>query len=118
MIRRTNGEPGGLFDHDKTGAAASIEPTSSGENTSGTGVLAVSGNPDTSEPMSGASWYPYYWVKDTANNWPTVTAQDTATEIQGKEITDWLAEDGPNQGCPVPILPLTDVTTSAGKTPS
>ena len=40
-----------------------IEPTSSGENVSGTGVLAVSGNPDTSEPTSGASWYPYYWVR-------------------------------------------------------
>ena len=93
-----------------------VEPTSSGENASGTGVLAVSGNPDTTEPVSGASWYPYYWVKDTANNWPTVTAQDTATELQGKEITDWLAEDGPNQGCPAPMLPLTDVTTSAGKT--
>ena len=38
------------------------------------------------------------------------------TEIQGKEITEWLAQDGPNQGCPVSLLPLTDVTTSAGKT--
>ena len=36
-------------------------------------------------------------------------AQSTATETQGKEITDWLAADGPNQGCPVPMLPLTDV---------
>ena len=35
-----------------------IEPTSSGENASGTGVLSVSGNPDTSEPTSGLSWYP------------------------------------------------------------
>src|SRR5207237_606212 len=61
-----------------------IEPTSSGENVSGTGVLAVSGNPDTSEPTSGASWYPYYWAKDSANNWAsgTVSRQDTTTELQ------------------------------------
>jgi Flp pilus assembly protein TadG len=95
-----------------------IEPTSSGENSSGTGVLSVSGNPDTSEPTSGTSWYPYYWVKDSANNWAsgTVSRQDTTTEIQGHEISDWLAQDGPNQGCPVSLLPLTDVTNSTGKT--
>jgi Flp pilus assembly protein TadG len=92
------------------------EPTSSGENASGTGVLAVSGNPDISDPVSGTKWYPYYWVKDSTNSWPTVKAQSTATETQGSVITDWLAEYGPNQGCPVPMLPLTDVTTSAGKT--
>ncbi len=95
-----------------------LEPTSSGENASGTGVLSVSGNPDTSEPTSGASWYPYYWVKDSANRWAsgTVSRQDTTTEIQGHEISDWLAQDGPNQGCPVSLLPLTDVTSSSGKT--
>jgi Flp pilus assembly protein TadG len=95
-----------------------IEPTSTGENASGTGVLSVSGNPDTSEPASGTSWYPYYWVKDSANNWAsgTVSRQDTTTEIQGHEISDWLAQDGPNQGCPVSLLPLTDVTNSTGKT--
>src|SRR4029077_8312895 len=42
-----------------------VEPTSSSENASGTGVLSVSGTPDTSEPTSGLSWYPYYWAKDT-----------------------------------------------------
>jgi Flp pilus assembly protein TadG len=95
-----------------------IEPTSSGENASGTGVLSVSGNPDTSEPTSGTSWYPYYWVNDSTNNWAsgTVSRQDTTTEIQGHEISDWLAQDGPNQGCPVSLLPLTDVTNSTGKT--
>jgi hypothetical protein len=95
-----------------------IEPTSSGENASGTGVLSVSGNPDTSEPTSGTSWYPYYWVKDSANSWSSgaVSRQDTTTEIQGHEISDWLAQDGPNQGCSVSLLPLTDVTASTGKT--
>ena len=94
-----------------------IEPTSSGENASGTGVLPVSGNPDTSEPTTGMNWYPYYWAKDTANNWAsgTVSRQDTTTEIQGHEISDWLAQDGPNQGCPVSLLPLTDVSTTAGQ---
>jgi hypothetical protein len=95
-----------------------IEPTSSGENASGTGVLSVSGNPDTSEPTSGMNWYPYYWAKDSANNWAsgTVSRQDTTTELQGHIISEWLAQPGPNQGCPVALLPLTDVTASAGKT--
>src|SRR5439155_15160467 len=80
-----------------------IEPTSSGENASGTGVLSVSGNPDTSEPASGASWYPYYWAKDSANSWTsgTVSRQDTTTELQGHIMSEWLAQPGPNQGSPV-----------------
>jgi Flp pilus assembly protein TadG len=95
-----------------------IEPTSSGENVSGTGVLSASGNPDTSEPASGTSWYPYYWTKDSANSWAsgTVSRQDTTTETQGNVVSDWIAQDGPNQGCPVSLLPLTDVTSSTGKT--
>jgi Flp pilus assembly protein TadG len=94
------------------------EPTSSGENVSGTGVVPTSGNPDTSDPTSGTSWYPFYWAKDNANNWSsgTVDRQDTTTEIQGHVVSDWIAQDGPNQGCPVSILPLTDVTSSSGKT--
>ena len=95
-----------------------IEPTSSGENASGTGVLSVSGNPDTSDPTSGTSWYPYYWVKDSANSWAsgTVSRQDTTTETQGNVVSDWIAQDGPNQGCPVSLVPLTEVTSSTGKT--
>ncbi len=95
-----------------------IEPTSSGENASGTGVIATSGNPDTSEPTTGANWYPYYWVKDSANNWSSgsVSRQDTTTELQGGISSEWLTQDGPNQGCPVSLLPLTDATNSAGKT--
>jgi len=81
-------------------------------------VLSVSGNPDTSEPTSGMSWYPYYWVKDSANSWASgsVSRQDTTTEIQGNVVSDWITLDGPNQGCPVSMLPLTDVTSSAGQT--
>jgi len=95
-----------------------IEPTSSGENASGTGVLSVAGNPDTSEPASGTSWYPFYWAKDSTNSWASgsVSRQDTTTEIQANEYPDWLAFPGPNQGCPVSVLPLTDVTGSSGKT--
>ncbi len=95
-----------------------IEPTSSGENASGTGVVPVSGNPDTSEPASGTSWYPFYWATDNANNWASGSPdrQDTTTEIQGNVVSDWIAQDGPNQGCPVSLVPLTDVTSSTGKT--
>jgi Flp pilus assembly protein TadG len=94
------------------------EPTSSGENASGTGVLSVAGNPDTSDPTSGTSWYPYYWATDSTNSWASgsVSRQDTTTEIQGQEYNDWLQLPGPNQGCPVSLLPLTDATGSTGKT--
>jgi len=97
-----------------------VEPTSSGENASGTGVLAVSGNPDTSEPVSGTAWYPFWWANDSTNTWwvggaTNVKRQDTTTEIQGQTLSDWLKQYGPNQGCPVPILPLTDLTTTAGQ---
>jgi Flp pilus assembly protein TadG len=94
-----------------------VEPTSAGENASGTGVLAVSGNPDTSEPVSGLSWYPFWWHNDSTNNWMTnsVQRQDSTTEAQGAVGTAWLHEYGPNQGCPVAILPLTDLTTTAGQ---
>jgi Flp pilus assembly protein TadG len=95
-----------------------IEPTSSGENAAGTGVLSVSGNPDTSDPTSGISWYPFYWAKDSTNGWASgsVSRQDTTTELQANEYPDWLAFPGPNQGCPVSLLALTDVTSASGKT--
>ena len=95
------------------------EPTSSDENSSGTGVLNASlTDPDYNEPSSSLQWYPQWWAHDSTNNWTptTVNAQDTSTETQGKVVTDWLGLDGPNQGCPVPMIPLTDATTSAGQT--
>ncbi|MGH7113633.1 MAG: hypothetical protein ACREE9_03970, partial [Stellaceae bacterium] len=97
-----------------------IEPTSSDENSGVSGVLNASvTDPDYSEPSSWPSWYPLWWPSDSSTNkWATngVKAQSTAIETQGKVLTDWLAEYGPNQGCPVPMLPLTDVTSSTGKT--
>jgi Flp pilus assembly protein TadG len=95
-----------------------IEPTSSDENSSGTGVLNASvSDPDYTEPSGGwPSWYPYWWPVDSTNSWPAVEAQDTATETQGDVVSDWLQLSGPNQGCPVPMLPLTDATTTAGQT--
>ena len=95
------------------------EPTSSAENSSGTGVLSSSvTDPDYSEPSSWPNWYPMWWANDSTNNWATngVKAQSTATETQGATATDWLTLYGPNQGCPVPMIPLTDATTSAGQT--
>jgi Flp pilus assembly protein TadG len=97
-----------------------VEPTSSAENSSVSGVINASAtDPDYSEPTSWPSWYPLWWPSDsTSNSWTsgTVKAQSTATETQGAVVTDWLTLDGPNQGCPVPMIPLTDATTSAGKT--
>jgi Flp pilus assembly protein TadG len=96
-----------------------VEPTSSAENSSGTGVVnAAVTDPDYSEPTSGLNWYPLWWANDSTNTWATngVKAQSTATETQGATATDWLTLYGPNQGCPVPMIPLTDATTAAGKT--
>jgi Flp pilus assembly protein TadG len=94
-----------------------IEPTSSGENSGVAGVInSATANPDTTEPGSWPSWYPYWWPSGSGNSWPPVSAQSNTTETQGSVITDWGAFPGPNQGCPVPILPLTDVTATAGKT--
>lgn len=104
-----------------------VEPTSASENSGVSGVIdSATANPDVSEPSGGwPAWYPFWWPNDTngknygagINNWTsgTIAKQDRTTEIQGKiSIYDTL--DGPNQGCPVPMLPLTDVTTAAGKT--
>jgi Flp pilus assembly protein TadG len=106
-----------------------VEPTSSGEMVSGTGALATTAmtDPDTSEPSSGSwpSWYPFWWPSSNAssplsfasnsNNWSPVSVQDTTDEIQGS-ISSYDTLYGPNQGCPSPLLPLTDLTTSAGQT--
>jgi Flp pilus assembly protein TadG len=97
-----------------------IEPTSSGENSSVAGVQNwATANPDTTEPSSSLKWYPYWWASAGANAWTggtnSIHAQGAANETQGQEYNDWLAFQGPNEGCPVPLLPLTDVTTTAGK---
>ena len=96
-----------------------VEPTSSGENSSGTGVINASvTDPDYSEPASWPSWYPMWWANNSTNNWVSngVQAQDTSTETQGLVLTDWLKKYGPNEGCPVPMIALTDATTTAGQT--
>jgi Flp pilus assembly protein TadG len=94
-----------------------IEPTSSGENSGVAGVInSATANPDITEPGSWPSWYPYWWPSGSGNSWPPVSTQSYTTETQGSVIADWGGFPGPNQGCPVPILPLTDVTASAGKT--
>jgi hypothetical protein len=92
------------------------EPTSSGENAAGTGVLTVSGNPDTSEPTAAASWYPFWWPSSSGNPWTTATAQDQTHEPLGAVVAHYDQNPGPNQGCPVPRLPLTDLTTTVGQT--
>jgi len=94
-----------------------IEPTSSGENSGVAGVInSAIANPDITEPGSWPSWYPYWWPSGSGNSWPPVSTQSNTIETQGSVIADWGGFPGPNQGCPVPILPLTDVTATAGKT--
>jgi hypothetical protein len=107
-----------------------IEPTSSDENSSVSYVPnSTTADPDTTEPSGGwPSWYLYWWPNSTAawpngagsgNTWTSspsnVKTQSNTTETQGSVVADWDQFGGPNQGCPVPILPLTDVTTTAGK---
>ncbi|MBV8592527.1 MAG: hypothetical protein JO212_21120, partial [Acetobacteraceae bacterium] len=97
-----------------------VEPTSSDENSGVGGVINSSiSDPDYTEPSGGwSSWYPFWWASDSGNNWAAngIKAQSTATEIQGHVVSDWLTVYGPNEGCPVRMLPLTDATTSAGQT--
>jgi Flp pilus assembly protein TadG len=95
-----------------------IEPTSSDENSVSGVINSSTTDPDYTEPSSWPNWYPFWWASDSGNNWAAngIQAQSTATETQGSVVSDWLQQYGPNQGCPVPMLPLTDVTTTTGKT--
>ena len=97
-----------------------VEPTRSDENSSVAGVInSATTDPDYTEPSGGwPAWYPYWWSSDSTNTWTsgTIQTQSNTTETQGLVLSDWDGFDGPNQGCPVPILPLTDATTTSGKT--
>jgi Flp pilus assembly protein TadG len=97
-----------------------VEPTSSDENSSQAWVVNSSTtDPDVTEPSSGwPSWYPLFWYSGYAGGptWPTIDAQNTSTETQGAVVTDYDTLPGPNAGCPAPILPLTNMTTTAGQT--
>jgi Flp pilus assembly protein TadG len=105
-----------------------VEPTSSDENSGVAGVLnAGVSDPDVSEPSGGwPNWYPFWWRSGQGgfdggiNNWIPksggILGQTNTTEVQGDVVTDWDKFSGPNQGCPVPILPLQDATTTAGQT--
>jgi hypothetical protein len=93
-----------------------VEPTSSDENSGVSGVInATVSDPDYTEPASWPNWYAYWWPSGSGNSWPPVQTQSSATETQGLVVTDWGGFAGPNQGCPVPVMPLTDVTTTTGK---
>jgi Flp pilus assembly protein TadG len=104
-----------------------IEPTSSDENSGVSGVINSSiADPDVSEPNVTEKWYPFWWRSGQGgfdggiNNWLPksggILGQTSTTEVQGAVTTDWDKFSGPNQGCPVPLLPLQDATTSAGQT--
>ncbi|MGO8918417.1 MAG: pilus assembly protein TadG-related protein [Stellaceae bacterium] len=98
-----------------------VEPTSSGENTGVAGVLnAAVADPDYTEPTAWPAWYAYWWYpgQGGTNSWTLtggaepILAQNNTTEILGLVTTDWDHFPGPNQGCPVPLLPLTSVSTN------
>ncbi len=98
-----------------------IEPTSTDENKGVEQVInAGTVDPDFTEPGAWPNWYPFWWTSNTPNginNWSGgVVARTTAADVQGQVTTDWDTFPGPNQGCPVPLLTLTDGTTAAGKT--
>ena len=104
-----------------------VEPTSADENSNVAGVINSSvSDPDVSEPVAGMKWYPFWWrsgqggFDGAINNWQpksgSILGQTNLTEVQGNVVTDWDKFSGPNQGCPIPMLPLQDATTSAGQT--
>ena len=95
-----------------------VEPTSSDENKGVAGVINSStSDPDYTEPTSWPAWYAYWWVRGGGgiNNWTPagITSQDHTTEKIGKVTSDFDQFPGPNEGCPQPILPLADMSTTA-----
>lgn len=98
-----------------------VEPTSSGENSGVAGVINSSvTDPDYTEPTAWPAWYAYWWYPDQGgiNNWTPsggsepIVAQNNTTEILGQVTVDWDTFPGPNEGCPVALLPLTSVSTN------
>jgi Flp pilus assembly protein TadG len=115
-----------------------VELTSSDEMPGApSNVLAYNGvaDPDVNDAILGERWYPFWWLPGDSdngstplNNWVSSTSSAFSTstgnsivaqtnanpggEILGQVTTDWDSFPGPNQGCPAPILPLTDVTSA------
>lgn len=98
-----------------------VEPTSSGENSGVSGVInSAAVDPDYTEPASWGPWYAYWWYPagpsggSGTNSWTpgTITIQNNTDETLGAVTTDWDHFPGPNQGCPVALLPLTSVSNA------
>jgi Flp pilus assembly protein TadG len=86
-----------------------IEPTSADEMTSGsTALKSAVLDPDMTEPSGGwPAWYPFYWKSGSGNSWTPSTIKNPLTASKlGQVVAGFDQSPGPNQGCPVPLLPL------------
>ncbi len=86
-----------------------IEPTVANEDTNGNG-------PDFTEPTGGwtGPWNAFYWKPNTyssgTNQWTNTTIQYLHQD--GQVNYDWMNSKGPNNGCPTPIVRLTNNQTT------
>jgi Flp pilus assembly protein TadG len=86
-----------------------VEPTSTDEMTSGsTALRSTVTDPDQQDPGSPwPQWYALYWKSGSGNSWTASPNTVSYPATLGKVVTDWTAGGGPNNGCPVPLVPLT-----------
>jgi Flp pilus assembly protein TadG len=88
-----------------------IEPTTSNEDTTGIG-------PDITEPNGGwaGPWTAFYWKPNTnasgTNDWNLTTKPISYLHQDGQVNYDWQNSKGPNNGCPTPIVRLTNTQTT------
>ena len=86
-----------------------VEPTTSGEDSTGVG-------PDITEPGGGwtTPWNAFYWQPNTytsgTNTWTNATI--TYLHTDGNVGTAWNGSEGPNNGCPTPLVRLTNSQTT------
>jgi hypothetical protein len=86
-----------------------VEPTTSGEDTTGVG-------PDITEPSGGWSgpWNAFFWMPDTYtaghNSWSNSTI--SYLHDDGQVGYDWYYSKGPNNGCPTPMVRLTNTQST------
>jgi len=88
-----------------------IEPTTINEDSTGNG-------PDITEPAGGwtTPWTAFYWKPNTnasgTNDWNLTTKKIQYLHTDGNVGGAWSNSRGPNNGCPTPIVRLTNNQTT------
>jgi Flp pilus assembly protein TadG len=103
-----------------------IEPTSADENAVAGVTASAQADPDYTEPNGGwtGPWFAFYWPSNNIskfsngyNHWTLSPNNIAYDHTDGNTISGWdNASQGPNNGCPTPILRLQDMSVAANKT--